>query len=145
MRPMAIAPDALRALVEELIPLNRYLGLRLLDWDAPSARVATRLELRPEYVGNPTRDMPHGGILSFMIDATSGAAAMLSLDDPSLADRIATVDMRVDYLKPARGGTLLATSEVMRSGRRVIVVRTDVHDDEGTLVALGSNVFNVVR
>ena len=141
----ALSPDAMRSLVEDLIPFNRFLGVRLESVDRDTGHLSTRLELRPEFVGNALRDMPHGGVVSALIDATAGAAAALSLEDLSLADRVATIDMRVDYLRAARGAVLHAHAEVMRTGRRVIVVRTDVHDDDGALVALGSNAFHVAR
>ena len=136
---------SLKSLIEESIPLNKYLGVKLDAFDRESAQVVTRLELRPEYLGNVLRKMPHGGIISFLIDTTGGAAAALSLNDLAYALRLATIDMRVDYLKPARGKVLITTARVMRSGWRVIAVRSEVHDDQGTLLALGSNVFNVSR
>ena len=135
----------LTKLVEEYIPFNKFLGLKLHNFDAETGRLTTRLELRPEFVGNAQRQMPHGGILSFVIDATSGVAAAAALDDPALAVKLSTVDMRVDYLKPARGQTLYTHSEVMRSGNRTIVVRSEIVDEVETRVALGLNVFNVSR
>jgi uncharacterized protein (TIGR00369 family) len=137
--------ELLRYILEEMIPLNKFLGLRLESCDLAGHRVTTRLAMRPEFIGNPIRQMPHGGIISFLIDATAGAAAALSLGDVNDIDKVATIDMRVDYLKPAKGSALLATAEVVRSGSRVIVVRSDVFDDLGSLIALGSNVFNVAR
>ena len=135
----------LRSLVEDLIPFNKFLGLKLHSFDPETGQLTTRLELRPEFVGNAQRQMPHGGILSFVIDATSGVAAAAALDDPALAVKLSTVDMRVDYLKPARGQTLYTHSEVMRSGKRTTVVRSEIYDELDTRVALGTNVFNVSR
>ncbi len=143
--PDPVSPDAIRSMVEQLVPFNRFLGLELESVDAEAGRLVTRLALRPEFVGNALRDMPHGGVVSALIDATAGAAAALSLDDLALADRVATIDMRVDYLRAARGDELRASAQVMRSGRTVIVVRTDVTDSSGALVALGSNAFHVGR
>ncbi|MBS3967981.1 MAG: hotdog fold thioesterase [Truepera sp.] len=137
--------ELLRQIIEEMIPLNKFLGLKLESCDLAGFRVSTRLAQRPEFIGNPIRQMAHGGIISFLIDATAGAAAALSVSDTSSIDKIATIDMRVDYLKPAKGSALLATAAVVHSGSRVIVVRSDVFDDLGSLVALGSNVFNVAR
>jgi uncharacterized protein (TIGR00369 family) len=142
---MKLDADALRSFVEDAIPFNTFLGLKLESCDPGMARVVTRLELEAHHIGNPVRKMPHGGVISFMIDATAGAAAALSLNDAGLVDKIATIDMRVDYLKAARGTVLFATAEVMRTGNRIVVVRSSVHDDAGLLVALGSNVFNIAR
>lgn len=135
----------LRTLFEELIPFNKHLGLKLESFSLDPAQVVSRLELRPEFVGNALRGMPHGGLLSALIDATAGAAAAVAVGDPERVPGVATIDMRVDYLKPATGHRLLTTSDVMRSGSRVVVVRSELHDDIGTLVALGSNVFHVAR
>ena len=135
----------LRSLVEDLIPFNKFLGLKLHRFDAETGQLTTRLELRPEFVGNAQRQMPHGGVLSSVIDATSGVAAAAALDDPALAVKLSTVDMRVDYLQPAKGQTLYTRSEVMRSGNRTTVVRSDIYDELETRVALGTNVFNVSR
>ncbi|ADI14250.1 thioesterase superfamily protein [Truepera radiovictrix DSM 17093] len=136
---------ALRTLFEELIPFNKLLGLKLERFTRTPAQVVSRLELRPEHIGNALRGMPHGGLLSALIDATAGAAAAVAVGDPERIPGVATIDMRVDYLKPAAGVQLLTTSDVMRSGSRVVVVRSELHDELGTLVALGSNVFNVAR
>ena len=93
----------LQSLIEELIPFNRFLGLKLESFNVKNGDVTTRLAMRPEYLGNARRAMPHGGLISFLIDATAGASAALSLDDYSLIERVATIDMRVDYLKLAQG------------------------------------------
>lgn len=140
-----IDAEACRKLVEDFIPFNRFLGLKLHGFDPEHASVTARLRLRPDFLGNARRGMPHGGLLSFAIDATAGVAAALSLSDENLIERISTIDMRVDFLKTAGGDKLYTTSSVMRSGSRVIVVRSEMHDDKGTLVALGSNAFNVSR
>ncbi|MDQ3398280.1 MAG: hotdog fold thioesterase [Deinococcota bacterium] len=143
--PIPIDDEAFRRVVEEFIPFNRYLGLKLEAFDLVHKTLTTRLTLRPEYVGNPVRQMPHGGIISFMIDATAGSAAALAQGDMRHIDKVATIDMRVDYLKASKGKVLTATAKVVRSGNRVVMVRTDVHDDLEVMVAAGSNVFHIVK
>lgn len=134
-----------RQVIEELIPFNKLLGIRLTSIDRAAQCVEVALNLKPEHIGNSVRQMPHGGLLATLIDAASGAAAALTLDDMAAAPTVATVDMRVDFLKPARGQRLTAVGQVARSGRSVIVVRTDVYDEFGTLVALGTATFTVDR
>lgn len=143
--PLDIDPDAFRSLLEEIVPFNRALGLVLKEFDADAARVSVELPLRDEHIGNVVRRMPHGGVIAALVDAAAGAAATLALDDLESAPNVATIDMRVDYLRPARGRSLVANAEVMRSGRSVVVVRTDVHDEDGALVALGSSAFAIGR
>lgn len=134
-----------KELIEEIIPFNRFLGVELRSYDPAEHSVILALPLREEHVGNVVRAMPHGGVVSSLIDAAAGAAAALTLDDLASAPAVSTIDMRVDYLTPARGEQLLASANVVRAGRRVIVVRTEVKDDGGTLVALGTSAFAVGR
>lgn len=137
--------ELFREIIENVIPFNRHLGMRVDMVDDERQVVRLSLELRPEHVGNVVRGMPHGGLLAALIDGASGAAAALTLDDLSQAPSVATIDMRVDFLQPATGSALHAVGTVMRAGRSVVVVRTDVFDDEGALVALGTSTFTVAR
>ena len=133
----------LKTLIEDTIPFNKLLGVKLVATDRLAGTLTLTLPMRRELIGNVVRDMPHGGAVSALIDAAAGAAAALSLVDLRDAPGVATIDMRVDYLAPGRGSSLTAEAKVMRSGRRVVVVRVDVTDEEGTLVALGTAAFSV--
>lgn len=142
MTPATIDLD-LKRLIEDIIPFNKLLGVKVVTADRSAGTVVMRLPLRAELVGNVIKGMPHGGAIAALIDAAAGAAAALSIDDLRDAPSVATIDMRVDYLAPGRGDELTATATVMRSGRRVTVVRIDVSDGESTLVALGTAAFSV--
>lgn len=138
------APDIdIKTLIEEIIPFNRLLGVQLVATESSTGTVTLRMPLRGELIGNVMRSMAHGGAVSALIDAAAGAAAALSLPDLRAAPSVATIDMRVDYLAPGRGEWLEARATVMRSGRRVIVVRVDVADPSGALVALGTAAFSI--
>jgi len=140
----ATTPDLdLKHLIEEFIPFNKLLGVKIVASDRSSGTVVMTLPMRHELIGNVIKSMPHGGAISAFIDAAAGAAAALSLADLRDAPNVATIDMRVDYLAPGRGAGLTAEAKVMRSGRRVVVVRVDVTDEESTLVALGTAAFSV--
>ncbi len=49
--------------------------------------------------------------------------------------------MRVDYLRPARRGDLLAVARTVRVGRTVSVADVEVRDEQGTVVAVGRAVY----
>lgn len=134
----------LKQLVEDVIPFNRSLGVELRAYDPGEGSVTVALPLTEDHVGNVIRRLPHGGVIASLVDAASGAAAALRVDPDALSS-VATIDMRVDFLEPAEGDLLLAEATVARSGTRVIVVRTDVRDAAGTLVAIGTSAFRVER
>lgn len=145
---MSVSPGPgtfdLKRLIEDVIPFNRALGVQLRAYDPAAGSVTLALPLRPEHVGNVVRGVPHGGAIAALVDAAAGAAAATGVEASAVAT-VATIDMRVDYLEPAAGGTLLAEATVARAGRRVVVVRTEVRDDIGALVALGTSAFSVGR
>ena len=106
-----------RRFFEDEIPFNRYLGMKL---DAIS-RGAARLTpaFKPELVGDPFRPALHGGVISALLDTAGGAAVWSTL---APGDRVSTIDLRVDYLRPARLEALVADATVRRVGNRVGVV-----------------------
>lgn len=68
-----------------------------------------RLPYRPEFVGDITTGVLHGGIVTTLLDTTGGAAVLSALDSPVA---LATLDLRIDYLRaadPGKGVTCKAT------------------------------------
>lgn len=147
--------DDLMAIVcemfEKRIPFNRYLGLKILSVGEDEA--TTRIDMRDEFVGNFTRGILHGGVISATLDATAGLVAYAALArDPSLADRdeklarfsrVGTIDMRVDYLRPGRGSHFIAAARTLRKGSRVAVIHTEMHDENGDMIASGTSTYIV--
>lgn len=132
----------IRAFFNEGIPFNRFLGMELLTLGAGTARM--RLPFRPELVGDPFRPALHGGVIATLLDATGGAAVWSML---GLSDRVSTIDIRVDYLRPARLDELIAEGAVRRVGNRVGVasIRAFHPSHEAETVAEAMGVFSIRR
>ncbi|MBL4847979.1 MAG: hotdog fold thioesterase [Planctomycetes bacterium] len=96
------------------IPFNTFVGLELVEIER--GRAVARIPFRPELIGDPTRPALHGGVISMLAD-TIGGAAVFSVTDPG--DRVATIDLRVDYLLPGREADVYAEALVIRVGNRV--------------------------
>ena len=122
------ADDAKRiAKALESLPHNAKLGIRL-------GHCTMYIEFRPELIGDPGRGVLHGGVVTTLIDATASAAVYTSIaPDRSLA----TLDLRIDYLRPAKPDKrLYATAELYRLTRRIAFVRASAYqDDPGNQVA----------
>jgi uncharacterized protein (TIGR00369 family) len=58
---------------------------------------------------------------------------------------VPTINIRIDYLKPAVGTTITGTARVRRSGRTVTVVDIDVFDEANALVAVGRGTYSSQR
>lgn len=133
---------------EKGIPFNAYLGLRLEVLER--GRAVIRIPWTPNLIGDPTRPAVHGGVLSMLVDTTGGAAcfAMLDSDD----DRLSTVDLRVDYLRPGPAEDLVCEANIVRMGNRMGVTRMHIHarelpkpGEDASPIATGTAVYSVVR
>lgn len=122
------------------VPYNSALGLLVADVGAGEATM--RLPYRAELIGNPDTGVLHGGVITGMIDATCGLAVFLKLATPV---RIATLDLRIDYLKPATPPhDVLARAECYRLTRQVAFVRaTAYHDDPADPIASAAGTFMI--
>ncbi|MCA9658275.1 MAG: PaaI family thioesterase [Myxococcales bacterium] len=122
----------------KIIPHNRALGLEILT--TTDGRAHVRLPYRPEFVGDPHTGVLHGGVITSLLDATFGLSAFMALPRPV---SIATLDLRIDYLRPATpGATVHARGECYRLTRSVAFVRgIAYHDDEDSPIASGAATF----
>ncbi|HJN77433.1 MAG TPA: PaaI family thioesterase [Myxococcota bacterium] len=117
--------ERLAELFEELIPFNKTLGMKV-DAVADGTCVI-RLPARPEHIGNFLLPAIHGGVMSAMADAAGGLAVFSRLPP---AHSCATLDLRIDYLRPAKADRdLVARAQVVRLGNRVGVVNVDLFQD----------------
>jgi uncharacterized protein (TIGR00369 family) len=118
----------------DLSPYQRFLGIRYERIEAEA--VTIRLPFRAEFLRSDDSDWFHGGVVSALIDIAGDYAVALRT-----GQGVPTVDLRVDWLKPARAGDLLATGRVVKLGRTLSVADVEVHDTKGTLVAVGRGVY----
>lgn len=143
---MKAAQVILRRVMEEYIAFNKHLGLKVDSFDPEAPKL--RFEMRPELVGNPTRQILHGGVISATLDVAGGFAIMLALAGdsritPSNFPNMGTIDLRVDYLRPGRGKHFIATARIVRKGSRIAVTHMELHNDAGELIATGGAAYVV--
>lgn len=139
-----IIEKIIRKAIEEAIPFNRHLGITLEE--ARMGYALLKLPYADQLIGNPLIPALHGGVIAALIDTTGGAAAMTCL--ASLEDRLATIDMRVDYLLPGKPQELFAEAKVIRNGNRLVVTRISawqVIDGEQAQIADATAVYNAIR
>jgi uncharacterized protein (TIGR00369 family) len=111
-------------------PFHRLIGLELVR--AEDGAVEMRLPWRDDFRRQDGSDWYHGGIISALIDI-AGDYAIAS----RLGRWVATIDLRVDYLRPAREGTLTALARAVKVGRTVGVADVELRDASGAVVAIG--------
>ena len=125
-----------------LIPHMDVLGMEIVE--AMNGVAVIRLPWRPELVGNPETGVLHGGVVTTLIDTVAGLAAITGLAQP---EPVATLDLRIDHLKPATPkGDLIARAECYRLTSRIAFVRaTAYQDDPEDLVASSVSTFMLTK
>lgn len=119
-------------------PYNAALHMRAVQ--ASREGVTVVLPYRPELVGNPDTGVLHGGAITGVVDGTCGIAVFLKRGSPA---RIATLDLRIDYLKPATPPKdVRVRAECHKLTRQVAFVRASAyHDDPSDAIAAAAGTF----
>lgn len=124
----------------EAIPHSRALGMKLEAVGEGTAEIAMDYDAR--FVGDPDTGVIHGGAVSALMDTCCGAAAM---SHPRNLGGTATIDLRIDYMRPATPGQRIrAHAECYHMTRSVAFVRARAMDDDDSRpVATATGTFTV--
>jgi uncharacterized protein (TIGR00369 family) len=113
-------------------PFHQWLLPELIAVSDEENSVTIRLVIRPELGRETGRTDLHGGIVASLIDIAGHAAIAAKV-----RHNVATVDMRVDYLRLAGGTDITAVASIVKIGRTIGVVDIRLTDDQKRLVAIG--------
>lgn len=122
------------------VPHNRELGLHAVGVHATG--ITSELPYADRLVGNPETGFLHGGVITTVLDATCGVSVLIALRKPL---RIATLDLRIDYLKPTTPqSNVLCKADCYKITRHVAFVRGIAHHgDEADPIASAAGTFMI--
>lgn len=81
----------------------------------------------------------HGAVLFAMADTGMGAALVEGLAD---GDRLATIEVKISYLRPVTAGTVTCETTVVKRGRSVAYLESEI-ENEGRLVARATGSYSI--
>jgi len=104
-----------------------------------SARGRSRCHftVRPELL-NPHRAL-HGGVMFSVMDTNMGDALYTLLDR---GESCATIEIKINYLKPVAGGKLVCATRVVQRGRRIAVLESELRQGR-TVIAKAIGTFAI--
>lgn len=108
------------------VPHARALNLEMVE--AGDGIGVLKIPYADALIGNPVTRVIHGGVITSLIDSACGMAIFTAL--PRM-EPIATLDLRIDYMKPAvPGQDLYARSECYKLTRRIAFCRATAYQDD---------------
>ena len=120
-------------------PFSALLGSQLVAFRPGFAEIHLLIEDRLKQ----QRGVVHGGVLSYLVDN-----ALTFAGGSVLGEACATLEMKINYLRPAKDGVLVARASLVSSGKRTAVTRCEIYQladtvetlvasAQGTIIALG--------
>jgi len=115
-------------------PYHQWLGLRVVALHDDGIELTATW--REEWVVNPERRYTHGGVIATLIDIAADWAMLKQNGRP-----VPTIDLRIDYHRPAMPGDLTARGKVIRAGSQFATAEAQIFDQDGKLVASGRGTY----
>ena len=106
-------------------------GGAVIEWDATADYCFSA----------PSGPIVHGGMVTTLLDTAMGGACWTLLED---GESFLTADLRVEFMRSARPGTLRAEGRVVQRNRRVAFCSADLYDETGELLA-ASRCTQIIR
>ncbi|MDR3498870.1 MAG: PaaI family thioesterase [Parvibaculum sp.] len=130
--------ETMKSVLIEHVPHARALGLSIVDAARGHSWVSVPYD--EKLIGNVETGVIHGGVITTLLDNACGTAVQLALPERM---SIATLDLRIDYMKPATPGlALMAHAHCYKVTRNIAFVRgTAYHTDEADPIATSVGTF----
>ena len=117
-------------------PFIASLGLKVVSVDHAKGEISMQMPLKPEFERRRGTRQFHGGPIAAFIDVVGDyAIGML------VGGGVPTINLRIDYLRPAIGQSITGIGRVRRQGRTVALVDIEITDEGGKLVAVGRGTY----
>jgi uncharacterized protein (TIGR00369 family) len=128
--PDGVDPKMVELMVRQGIPHCAALGVKVIE--VKPSHVTLSLPYNADLVGDPISGILHGGAVTSLIDSVAGMAVFAAMFAAQRKlQAIATLDLRIDYLKPAMARKeLYATAECYKLTRSIAFARGRAYHPE---------------
>jgi acyl-CoA thioesterase len=106
-----------------------FLGMRLLDLEPGYARLELPFRREMTHSGGVVQ----GGLITTLADSSIAHATVAALDPAT--QRTATIELKINFIRPATGTLFTSVAHLIHLGRRTAVGEAEVTDERGRLIA----------
>lgn len=118
---------------------GKYFLSRLFDLDITYTENTCTVEFDVEdFMYNPMEAL-HGGVIAFVLDVSMGHLCKKVIG-PAV-----TVEMKVQYMKAVKTGTLTCVGQFLKKGRNISFLEAKMIDRDGNIVAFATGTFAKVK
>jgi acyl-CoA thioesterase len=107
---------------------------------AEPGRAVVTMRVQPRHI--QVHGVVHGGVLAALADTAAALAAYLALPRGT---RLATVELKINFLEPVEKGRLLAEGRLLRKGKNLAVAECDIRDAASRLIAKALLTYAISR
>lgn len=120
------------------VPWAKEIGLQVIEIER--GRAKGKISWNEQLVGAPDTGVIHGGVLTSMLDNLAGMAVVSALDE---FKSTATLDLRIDYMRPAEKGLdIIGEAECYHVTRTVAFIRASAfHEGSDKIIATATGSF----
>lgn len=118
-------------------PLFQFLGITI-EQLSPEKTVM-RLLVKNEFLQGA--GVVAGGLLATIADEVMAHVVLANLDN---GQSTATIELNIRYLRPIKFGEIIAIAEIVKKGRSIITVTSEVRDEKDSLLACAGASFMVI-
>ena len=74
----------------------------------------------------------HGGVITTLADVASGYTALTTMPENA---EVLTVELKINLMRPTATNKVIATGEVMKAGKNLVIVESTITDEENKVLA----------
>ena len=120
------------------VPWAKEIGLELISVERGKA--SGKIKWNEHLIGAPDTGVIHGGVITSLLDNLAGMAVVAALDE---FRSTATLDLRIDYMRPAeKGSDIIGEAECYHTTRTVAFIRATAYQaSDNKIVATATGAF----
>lgn len=128
--------EKLKELLNNSEGFTKHNNIEYVNLDKDNIRLEVKLTQNSM---NPY-NMAHGGLTFTLADTAMGLLIRSHTSKNAI-----TINSQIDFLKPGVGEKLIATAKIVKDGKKILVVKSEVKNNEDKLIAIATGTYFITE